>query len=157
VHRRPWLRPGPALAVLMFVVLAGVLGMHGLDAHGVTREAAPVAGSGRTEVSGHPGHGSQAGRHAQSVTPDLLTLGPVPDGRAHAREHESPGAHDALTALAMCLVVLASALAGIGHFLRRHHGTGWLMPRLVRFTRAPTAARRDRDPPSLAQLSILRC
>lgn len=124
--RRLGHRRGPALAGLLFVVLAGIVGMHGLDAHGASLETA-----------------------ASSVVPAA--------DEAHAPVDHSDGEHGAMTALAMCVAVLAAALAGIAVCLRRHRGVGLVVRELPRQISTASAARRDRDPPSLDALCILRC
>ncbi|GAA2021972.1 DUF6153 family protein [Nocardioides kribbensis] len=132
-----------ALAAL-FLVLAGLFGMHGLGDHSAGHSA-HVAPAGATDhgTDHRTGHETDvAGAAAPGTGPDtaVLSAPPVDDGMA-----------------GLCLAVLLGGLGALlllGRGLRR---TPWLLPRLTLLGVAPPARGRDPDPPLLSALCVCRC
>ncbi len=123
-------------------VLAGLFLMHGMTDHAVAGTEMSLATHPVTLTAGdtpesHSMHGSaQAGTAA-------ITVG------------ESGGEGHAMALMGLCLAVLAATVAGL--LLLGSHRVGRLVRRASPgLTLAIPAARRDRDPPSLFELSILR-
>ncbi|MGZ4436680.1 MAG: DUF6153 family protein [Nocardioidaceae bacterium] len=145
-------RARPALwAAALFVVLAGLFGMHGLGDHGMPGMAqAPASGS-----MAHP-----AGPHRMTDHPDQPMVG------AHANVMVRP-AHDAMPSLGpvglhghsgmagMCLALLTGGLLAL--LLHRGRAVRVLAEEPRRSLTARHPRSRDPDPPCLASLSILRC
>lgn len=131
----------------MFVLagaLAGLFAMHGLASHGASSHdnmpAIPISG---TDIStGHPDHASDAIRKA------LDGMG------ATGSEPAEPSAGMALAGL--CLAVLAGAIIGLLLLLRPHGIAAVIRPRALALVAAVAPGRRDRDPPCLFELSVLR-
>ncbi len=133
-------RPGMTLAVWC-LVLGGLFAMHGLSTHGAGTHGSmrmPPA-PGPSEVPTMPGHSE----HSAAGTPVAIV-----------DPHDLPG-DGSLLAL-MCLAVLgglfmAIALALLKHLSRR--GFPWTVGEYIRIQ--PSG--RDRDPPLLTRLSVMRC
>ena len=120
--------------VAWVLVLAGLFGMHGLGDHGVSAADHSHADPAAMVMA-------DAGMHAVD-----------PVGAAEDHGMPVPGHHDAT---AICLAVLVAALL-TWTLARRMGGPGpasWRPPRAVPSRRTA----RERDPPSLIRLSILRC
>ena len=113
-----------------FVVLAGLLAMHGLAAHGALDTPPPTA------VAAH------------AVTHDA----PHHDG--------SPGHdRGAMSSMATCVAVLSLGLLllGLALVLLRTARRGWLTARVVRRALLERLRARAPDPPDLWTLSVCRC
>lgn len=145
-------RPSLASLLVLAGALAGLFAMHGLSDHG----AAPVGFQhahaqvvSTSHMSGAVGEDHMAGMSADAdeVTPFLAA--------AMTSVGSSSGA--AMGLMGLCLAVLAGALLS----LVRHHEVTGLVVQLARELGCLAAAigttSRERDPPCLTQLSILRC
>lgn len=140
------MRTSLARLVVLAGALAGLFAMHGLADHGVShadshQAHAPMASTSPTSPTSHGrgvGHGS--------VDADATVTAPV---------GTSSGAD--MGVMGLCLAVLAGAL----FFLVRRRAFTGVAVRLTRDLGCLAAAigttSRERDPPRLAQLSILRC
>lgn len=132
--------------MLLFVfagALTGLLAMHGLGHHGASshdlnasRNAAVMA------VPTHPGH--TAGSEPTVTETRWSVSGAAPE--------DSPGM---AMAIALCLAVLVGAVLGFG-LLRPHKNAIRVRPHALTFMAMAPSARRDRDPPCLFELSVLR-
>jgi len=149
----------------MFVVLAGLFGMHGLASHGtgdmamagVTTGAEVHPGTARAPV---PGAASLSVAH---TPPALSAATPARSGATRDGRAFEDVAHVATTddgssqgMVEMCLAFLAAGLIALLALLARQHTRG-LTVRVDRRRLNLGGLGRDRDPPSLTQLSILRC
>ena len=141
----------------VLVLLAGIVGMHGLSTH--TGGMAPDAHA----VALHEPAAAPMSAAPLPAAPEVMVMvtavhvvagavaamGPVVvDG--------VPGGHLGMDMTAMCMAVLAIALT----VLRRMLGGAPSLPlyrRAVALGRAPGPHGRDPDPPSLTVLSIRRC
>ncbi|MEP6814453.1 MAG: DUF6153 family protein [Marmoricola sp.] len=131
----------------LFAVLAGLFGMHGLGGHGT----GDLAGS---SVTAPVTHAANPGGHATiAASPPLVTSVGLSTGLSGAG---SPMGSMPGGMAGMCLVVLSVVILALLWFLRTSPSMGvlWVTSRL-RVT--PVGVGRTLDPPSLAQLSILRC
>ncbi|QNN53442.1 DUF6153 family protein [Nocardioides mesophilus] len=146
-RRRP---PNGVGLLLLFVVLGGVFGMHALGTHG-------VAGShsgGMTHVASTSastmGEGSPMMRHADLVRPST--------DRTAFSASPSAGqpAGDSSTVMLMCVAVLVASVLLLVRRARRVGLVG-LLPRGPTAGPRSSTRGRDRDPPSLALLSVRRC
>jgi len=157
---------GGLWAVAMFVVLAGLFGMHGLASHGtgdmaamagVTSGAEVHPGTARAPVPGAASLGVAHTPPARSATTPVRS-GATRDGRAFedvAHFATSDGGSSS-GMVEMCLAFLAAGLIALLALLARQHTRG-LTVRVDRLRLNLGGLGRDRDPPSLTQLSILRC
>jgi len=147
----------------MFVVLAGLFGMHGLASHG-TGDMAMAGVTTGAEV--HPGTASVPGAASLSVAhtpPARSATTPVRSGATRDARAFEDVAHFATSdggsssgMVEMCLAFLAAGLIALLALLARQHTRG-LTVRVDRLRLNLGGLGRDRDPPSLTQLSILRC
>ncbi|WP_442938350.1 DUF6153 family protein [Nocardioides sp. Soil796] len=137
--------PGRSLAKLLVLVgvLAGLLAMHGLTNHG---------------AAGHEAGNDGLGASATSMEPGMSHAG---DASADASLTESPsgdpekGSRGGMAMVGLCLAVLVGFV--IGYVLRRPtHVVLFRVPRALRVAAIPVTATRDRDPPCLFELSVLR-
>jgi uncharacterized protein DUF6153 len=130
------------LVPVLFVVLAGVLGMHGWGSHG-------VAGTGHTPSAHHSGVAADL-QHSAVTVAGVVGEGTFADTPPAGSPH-SAGMH--LTDL--CVAVLS----GLGLVLLLLRSPRRLAPVFMPALRPSHSRRppvRDRDPPSLARLSVLR-
>ena len=136
--------PHRLLVAVLFVVLAGVLGMHGWGSHG-------VAGAGHTTSGHHSGVTAEPEHRGVTIA---LTVG---DGRATAAPAPTGSRHSSGMGLTDLCVAVLSGLGFVVLLLLRSRRplAAALMPTL-RPWHSPTLRGRDRDPPSLARLSVLR-
>ena len=158
-------RPGLGVGSL-FLVLAGLFGMHGLASHGPCDMPAMVGTAAAEMALPHAGHGSMPGVPSSGVSPGMKTamsatsaargvLGGVVPGTAadggHGHGHGMVG---------LCVAVLAASLIVLLALLAARHGRGYTVHgdrRGVRLRGLGLGLGRDRDQPSLTGLSILRC
>jgi len=154
---------GGLWAVAMFVVLAGLFGMHGLASHGTGDMAAMTGVTTGAEV--HPGTASvpDAASWNTAHTPPAVSATPARSGATRDGRAFEDVAHVATTddgssqgMVELCLAFLAAGLIALLALLARQHTRG-LTVRVDRLRLNLGGLGRDRDPPSLTQLSILRC
>lgn len=134
---------GWRLAGFVCAIVLGILGMHvlAMSCSGAEHSAMGTTATARTDIS-HGGHA------------DAATVADAMPGSEHA------GTGDPLSAgqiMALCVaLVVSSALvwAALTAGARRR---GWTLPRGSALTRAFVLKVHYRPPPSLAQLSVLRC
>jgi hypothetical protein len=138
VHRRG--APGGLLVALLFIVVAGVLGMHGLGSHGLSAAHLRVVHNSSIAVGDH-----------QMVRPAVL-------GVAASAAVQSAGRgidHNGMSLGELCVAVL-SALGLLLLLISALRPRQDVLPPRSRPWRVRRVSGRDRDPPSLAQLSVLR-
>lgn len=147
-QRRP--RNGAGL-LLLLVVLGGVFGMHALDAHGVAgNHTVGMTHHASTSTSairdGSPMMSSADQVHASAERPMFSASSSL---RAPAGDFSS--------VMSLCLGVLVASVLLL--LVRRAHGLPLLglAPRWLTVAQPWTVRGRDRDPPSLALLSVRRC
>ena len=137
-------------AAVWGLLLGGIFAMHGLGTHGTGAHAemeqpAMSNASAHMDISGagHPAH-------------------VVPESESTSSEDLSwvvgePAGSGSMTGLmAMCLAILGGVLAGFVALFMRYRCRRPLM-RAVRQVHALVIASRDRDPPCLVRLSVMRC
>jgi uncharacterized protein DUF6153 len=158
---RPRIPARPGLWVgSLFLVLAGLFGMHGLASDGPCDMPAMVGTAAAEMVLPHAGHGSMQGVPSSGAAPGMTTaLSAATSVAARVLEGVVPGTaaggghgHGMVV---LCVAVLAAALIVLLALLAARHARGYTVHgdrRRVRL-RGPG---RDRDPPSLTWLSILR-
>lgn len=145
---------------VMFVVLAGVLGMHGLNTHGVQPDpamgmshAVGSFGPATTQPSPHT-TSAAAGSHASTSMSAMAAAQAVPADALISPD--SPQRSDDGGGMAgLCMMVLAAAVLLLLH--RRTHTSSRRLPGRLFQVAAVAVCGRDRDPPSLTLLSIRRC
>lgn len=128
----------------LLVVLAGLLGMHGLDSHGAAGMDTAHAVVTRSATDAIAGHHSMAAVHKVGSAVAAVT---VATGQT---------ATDGDMEAGCCLAVIAVALIALLRLLRNARGRP-LYRLVARSARAPGYHARDPDPPSLISLSIQRC
>jgi len=134
--------PGGVLVALLFLLLTGVLGMHGWGSHGVAS-------------AGHmpPAHsGGLVGVEHQAVA----MAGVVGESASPAASLLDGGVGRAGMALAGLCVAVLSTLGLVLLLLRALRRRAAIPPPPSPPWHARRVNRRDRDPPSLARLSVLR-
>jgi hypothetical protein len=177
-------RWGGPWAAALFVVLAGLFGMHGLAGHGMgtmssepgTADVAGMADMGA--AADKPGRGAMAhaaGMAHQAVAAaassavraaDLSVLAAatlsnavqaVGPTAAVATPFSAAGGHHAMAMMGLCVAMLSAGLLALLALLVRRSARGLRLRAAA--TRAVSYACRERDPdpPSLTLLSILRC
>lgn len=135
------------------LALFGLLSMHGWGSHtpGHTMAMAPSANA-TMMGSGHAADHSEMSR---TTDPASEPNEGKPVSAASASGHEDPGGDQGAGLLSLCLAVLGTLLLGIALLLARRglHVPGWLLPTGPH----PVIIGRDRDPPDLLQLCVIRC
>lgn len=147
-QRRP---PNGAGLLLLFVVLGAVFGMHALDSHG-------VAGNHTVDVTHHVSTAASAIRDGSPMMSSADHVHPSPDvPMSSVPSTLRAPAGDASSVMSLCLGVLVASVLLL--LVRRAHGLPviGLAPRWDTLAQRSTAHARDRDPPSLALLSVRRC
>jgi hypothetical protein len=134
-------RAGGLLAGMLFVVLAGVLGMHGLGSHGV---------GGLTHMATATHVAMDRGLDDVDLTGPNAASPPV------AAALEGGDRHGMGMGLGELCVAVLSALGLVVLLAGRRCGRGQVRPFLVALSRAPLPRARDPDAPSVTQLSVLR-
>ena len=133
------------------LALFGLLSMHGWGSHtpGHTMAMAPPANA--EAVAGH------AAGHQMPRTDDQASEadGDGTSGAASAGGQEKPGGDPGTGLLGLCLAVLCALLLGIALLLARRglRIPRWLLPAWPH----PAFIGRDRDPPDLLHLCVIRC
>ena len=121
--------------------LMGIFAMHGLSDHGASSHDMSAPMNPAVTMTKHAGHAAEA---ALGATDDTLTGSAAP---------EEPSSGMAMAGL--CLAVLVGAVVGL-LLLRPHRAVVFVRPVSLTLVAARPSARRDRDPPCLFQLSVLR-
>ena len=134
------------------LALFGLLSMHGWGSHtsGHSMATAPATSTVAMN-SGHTAHSQM------SVEGDHTSLAIASRARAAASTGgaEMPGGDHGASLLGLCLAVLTALLVGIGLLLARRRVR---MPRpLLPAWSLSVFIGRDRDPPDLLQLCVIRC
>lgn len=137
------------LGLAVWVLLAGgLLAMHGLGTHGTRAHAAvgqPAIGQALTHVDGQ----KSAADHAQAD--------PEATSGTERSAIGTPIGHGSMTGLfAACLAILCGILAAVAAVFLRQLSRRPLACS-AREVRALVIAGRDRDPPCLVRLSVMRC
>jgi hypothetical protein len=174
---------GPWAAVL-FAVLAGLFGMHGLAAHGMattsiepgTADVAGMADMGA--AADKPGTGvmapaagmahqavaaaaSSAVRSADLPVVAAATLSnagqAVGPTAAIANPFSAAGGHHAMAMMGLCVAMLSVGLLAVLALLVRRSARGLRLSAAAIPAAWYACRERDPDPPSLTLLSILRC
>lgn len=128
--------PTGLLAVGLFVVVAGLLGMHGLASHGASAGGHGPAAHPSVDVSDQPAGSVSA--HAAVAATYALDLQLPRNGKSLA---------------GLCLAVLSALTLAFGWAVLHRPGPG---PWPARQRRIAATAGRGREPPSLSHLSVLR-
>jgi len=138
VHRRG--APGGLLVALLFAVVAGVLGMHGFGSHGVAAaDHMPTAHTGG--VASYDQMAVAPGVHEMtSTTAQQVDRGADGDGMSLGE---------------LCVAVLSTLGFLLLVLQALHRRPAMTLPPPQAGPR-PIVCGRDRDPPSLARLSVLR-
>ena len=133
-------------AAVLTMVLFGILGMHGLAAH-----CCPSGSHGTemTVVSAGP-------LRADKAEPTVMRE-PAASEAGHRALSSDQGADDhGLGMIGICIVALAGLALTLSIALVRKHRTLWrISPRV--WLRTPRPRSRLQRPPTLAELSLLRC
>lgn len=151
--RTPTWAPGARCAFAAVALASfGLLSMHGWGSHvsahslGVTPQAADA-----TVTSGH------TGTHATAPRADggRATAEQNRADRHAAFDSEEPDGEGGPGMVGLCLAVLAGLLLGIALLLARR---GLRIPRTLQpVWQHPAFIGRDRDPPDLRELCVIRC
>jgi hypothetical protein len=135
-----------ALAAAVWVLLiGGLFAMHGLGTHGAGAHGGVALNM--TGTSGHAAH--------HSVLPGTADRTADAEPVTGASEPNDEG-HGSMGLLMLCLVILAATLAGFAQVLLRHLRRSPLCTLPWGFP-AIWVIGRDRDPPDLRRLSVMRC
>ncbi len=150
--------PTGAWLAVLFLLLGGLFGMHGLGGHGVSGAMAHV---GATEGAGAPprlthdpsgGSNGQRLNHGAPVS-NGAAAATAPGGEPQVSEMEAP---ISAAMAGLCVVVLAAAVLLLAAAARTGVASG-LVLRLLRLPVLFVGRGRDRDPPSLSVLCVWRC
>lgn len=136
-------RPGRlAVRLLVFTAaLAGLFAMHGLNDHGASSHDVSAPTSSAVMAMSHT---SPVAHEAEDVMEGASIVAETPG-------EDLPG----MAMAGLCLAVLAGAIIGI-LLLRPRRRVIFRRPIAQPFVPAEPSGRRDRDPPSLFELSVLR-
>lgn len=121
--------------------LAGLIAMHGLSDHAAPSHEMNAPMDPAVMAMSHASHMADDARNA---TDDTRTVDRAPD-------EDSPG----MAMAGLCLAVLAGAIFGF-LLLRPHRGVVFMGQIALAFVPGRPSGRRDRDPPRLFELSVLR-
>ncbi len=147
---------------MLFVVVAGLLGMHGLESHGSTH--AITSAHGQSSAGG--AMDSAVDRHADPAPAGVSAETSGSNGASLAmvkvavmglqpmlepRDFPSDGG----VLLGMCLAILVGSLLAMMGFRRRAMKGLWLARTVSRL--GPAGTIRVREPPSLTMLCVRRC
>lgn len=161
VHRRCVISAPPALRLAgLVMVIAGLLGMHGLTGpggSGMDRDAAMMVG---TPVMSASSLAMASSGVATTAIVIQTQDGPLADQARQMGETLSGFGRGGMVldiALMMCVAVLGAALIAVLGFLRAGRATPvvWSLPR--RRPRPVRCRGRDPDSPFLIELSVQRC
>lgn len=130
----------------LLVILGGLFGMHGLDAHGFDGMRPTTVAS----AAGPAAHAPVSTMHA-TTTPVLAAATVIT-----AASHEAADTGMGMGALGMCMALVAVTLMSLISWLHTVRSTPlpWLA---ARYRATPRSRGRDPGPPSLVGLSIQRC
>ena len=121
--------------------LAGLFAMHGLSDHGTASHDLNASMNPVVTAMAHTG---QMADHSREASEAARTTDGAPG-------QDSPG----MAMAGLCLAVLAGAIVGF-MLLRSHRSVVFVRPIVRSFVPARRSGRRDRDPPCLFQLAVLR-
>ena len=140
--------PGARLALAaVAVALFGLLSMHGWGSHATHSPDAMATGPQGANVMVAAGHDGTVG-HAP-----MTDEGPA--GLSAVHQPQAPDGDERGGMIGLCLAVLAGLLFGIALLLARG---AIRIPRSLLPSRAhPVFLGRDRDPPGLLRLCVIRC
>lgn len=137
-----------ARLVVIVGALLGLFAMHALSDHGAGSNEMQTAALAPAIAAAHPGHGEQ---QAHTVASDPAA---APDS-AHESATDAGMPTSSMLMAALCLAVIAGAILWL--LVRRpHRALLFTRPIAMAFAAARPTGRRDRDPPCLYQLSVLR-
>jgi hypothetical protein len=145
--------PGARLAVAAAAVaLFGLLSMHGWGSHAVAHPMA-AASQGTTVMTAGEHDGGLTGRAA--LIGEEAATATTPGVLAHGGQADAPvdGKGGPLTGL--CVAVLTALLVGIALAISRRSTRTWRGP--LPWWPHFVLVGRDRDPPDLLQLCVIRC
>ena len=134
------------------VALFGLLSMHGWGSHtgAHTMGATPPSANIAIAASGPISHD-----HSGPAASDPVTSEPIVAGHPVGMSSEEPIGENGAGLLGLCLAVLAGLVLGIALLLVRR---GVRIPRTLLPAWQPRLfIGRDRDPPSLGMLCVIRC
>ena len=134
------------------LALFGLLSMHGWGSHTPGHDMAATSATSTVSMDGgHTSHSQMAvaGDHTARAGGDQAR------GSASTGGDETPGGDHGASLLGLCLAVLTALLVGIGLLLARRSAR---VPRPLLPTWPHSVyIGRDRDPPDLLQLCVIRC
>lgn len=155
------MRPGLLAPVVVAIVL-GILGMHGLDAHGVhlshvTMPGAMVHAEAATSSAAvMPDHGPVAAEHGDAHETARVETGAAGHASGDIGDVEAMGGM-----VMLCAAMLAGAAAALLAFLVRRGRLPRVWAVLQRAGRAwrpePRVVRAGTGPPSVWRFSVIRC
>ena len=138
------------------LALFGLLSMHGWGSHAgrhpmeTTPQSMGTAPQGATPLGPSAHHGHAAPYDAQGPVGDETAGSSAPGGGSRG-----PGGDEGAGLLGLCLAVLAGLVLGTALLLA---GRGIRPPRsLLQAWPHPVLVGRDRDPPDLRDLCVIRC
>ncbi len=139
--------PGARLALAaVAVALFGLMSMHGWGSHTSAHLATPLPGpSDMTAASHDRAHGDTSATGAMDESSQPTTGHPT----------QAPDGEDGGGLLELCLAILAGCLLGVAMLLGRRR-IGLARGTLQRWS-LPVFIGRDRDPPDLRRLCVIRC
>ncbi len=133
------------------LALFGLLSMHGWGSHtgGHTMAMAPASSAVSADSSHATGHGIMSGDSSKGSGSRTA------DGSAPTGGHEKPDGDPGASLLGLCLAILCGLLLGIALLLARRslRFPQWMLPTWTR----PVFIGRERDPPDLLRLCVIRC
>lgn len=136
-----------ARLVVLIGALFGLFAMHGLGDHGAAPHEMHAAAMAPVIAAADPPHGAHAAHASHTGASDELPAKPS------AAAPDSPGS--GMWMAGLCLAVLVGAL--IGFLLARPQRVAvFNRSNALAFVPARPSGRRDRDPPCLFALSVLR-
>jgi hypothetical protein len=151
--RRPASVRGPRYALAaVAIALFGLLSMHGWGSHTGTHSMRAMPESANVMIAASdPIWHDHSGRDASA--PDISEQ--IVAGHVAGWDSGEPVSESGVGAFGLCLAVLAGLLLGIALLLERR---GVRIPRTLQPTwQFPLFIGRDRDPPDLGMLCVIRC
>lgn len=133
--------------------LFGLLSMHGWGSHagGHTAAMLPATSAVSTDFPQSAGHAHPTTSDGSSTESGSRTVdGPAPNGG-----HEQPDGDPGAGLLGLCLAILCGLLLCLALLLARRglRVPRWMLPTWTH----PVCTGRERDPPDLIQLCVIRC
>lgn len=129
------------------VALFGLMSMHGWGSHAGAHPMGAVPGGSTAMMAA--GHG---GSDDLSATTEDESVAPVPGG---ATGSQVPGGDGDGSILGLCLAILTGLILGFALLMARRGIR--VLRHLVPTWSTPVLYGRDRDPPDLLQLCVIRC